>query len=668
MKLHEFQGKNILEKEDFLVPKSLFIEKNDTIDTNSIPLEYPVIIKSQVLAGGRGKAGLVKKADSSQEFESLCKEIITKSHRGESPVGLLVEKCENFDKEFYVSLLINRSAQLPYFVFSTEGGVDIEAVAHESADKIFSFPYNQLSNSDVLQKLNTMVNDDEKLEKLLVFFSKLIQVFLKYDMTLLEMNPIVFTENNEISVLDIVIDIDESALYRQKYISKCLQRFQKKESEKQAKIADEVVKLEGNVGIIGCGAGLVMASMDMIRHFGGNAANFLDLGGGASEEKTIEALKYLSSLPQIKSIFINIFGGITDCELIAKAIINYRSNYNDSVPKVLRIMGNNAKTAIKLLKDNGFFAYDSMEKAAQKAVELAKRTEVPFNITRKSKVIVQGITGNYGSFHTKKMLDYGTNIIGGISPNKSGEIVHGKPVFSTVQEAKEKLDSIDASVIFVPAKFAKDAALQAIEADIPLIVIITEHIPVHDTMQVLDKAQKHGVQVLGPNCPGMISVNRSNIGIIPGELLKPGNVGIVSKSGTLLYEISSEISRTTTGVSSAIGLGGDPISGTSVIDAVEYFMKDDNTKYIVYIGEIGGGNDEETLAKKISQGKINKPVLAFFAGKSAPTGAKMGHAGAIIDGEKASILYKKKILQEVNCFVAEMPSDISRKIHELEEK
>jgi len=250
-------------------------------------------------------------------------------------------------------------------------------------------------------------------------------------------------------------------------------------------------------------------------------------------------------------------------------------------------------------------------------------------IDENTKVLVQGITGSEGSFHTMKMVEYGTKVIAGVTPGKGGTNFNGIPIYNSVVEAMRGY-KLDASAIFVPARFAPDAILEAADAGIKLIVCITEHIPVHDMLKIYHLVKLKGSRLIGPNCPGIISPGKSKIGILPGQVFKPGSIGIVSRSGTLTYEIADQLSRAGLGQSTVVGIGGDMIAGSSFIDILAEFEGDEETKLIVLVGEIGGA-DEELAAEYIAE-HVHKPVVAYIAGFTAPVGKRMGHAGAIISG------------------------------------
>ncbi len=277
-------------------------------------------------------------------------------------------------------------------------------------------------------------------------------------------------------------------------------------------------------------------------------------------------------------------------------------------------------------------------------------------LNKNSKVIVQGFTGSEGTFHAGQMIEYGTKIMGGVTPGKGGQVHLDRPVFNTVEEAVKKTNA-DTSVIFVPPAFAADAILEAANAGIKLIVCITEGIPVSDMIRVKSYLSDKNSTLIGPNCPGIITPEESKVGIMPGFIHKKGSIGIVSRSGTLTYEAVDQVTRAGLGQSTCIGIGGDPIVGTTILDAVKLFMEDDETKGIIMIGEIGG-NMEADAAKWIKE-HGTKPVIGFIAGKTAPKGRRMGHAGAIIGGKDDTAAAKMEILRECGILVAESPADIS---------
>lgn len=279
-------------------------------------------------------------------------------------------------------------------------------------------------------------------------------------------------------------------------------------------------------------------------------------------------------------------------------------------------------------------------------------------VDKNTRLLVQGITGNEGLFHTTQMVAYGTQVVAGVTPGKGGEwVLDGKiPVFDSVKMAVEATGA-NTSVIFVPARFAPDAIFEAADAGIPLIVCITEGIPVQDMMRVRSYLDQKGVRLIGPNCPGLLTPGEAKVGIIPGNIAIPGNVGIVSRSGTLTYEVLYALKLRSIGASTCVGIGGDPVNGTSFIDVLEMFERDPQTEKVVLIGEIGG-TDEEKAAEFIAT-RMTKPVVAFIAGQTAPPGKRMGHAGAIIEGGAGTAAEKIRALEAAGVHVARHPEEIA---------
>src|SRR6476659_1807400 len=284
-------------------------------------------------------------------------------------------------------------------------------------------------------------------------------------------------------------------------------------------------------------------------------------------------------------------------------------------------------------------------------------------LNKNSKVIVQGFTGTEGTFHAGQMIEYGTNVVGGVTPGKGGSSHLDRPVFNTVANAV-KATGADVSIIFVPPAFAADAIMEATDAGIKLIVCITEGIPVQDMVRVKNYMLGKDTRLIGPNCPGVITADESKVGIMPGFVFKKGRIGIVSKSGTLTYEAADQVAKAGLGISTAVGIGGDPIIGTTTKEAVELFMNDADTDAIVMIGEIGGGMEAEA-AYWIRESGNKKPVVGFIAGQTAPPGRRMGHAGAIVGGTEDTAAAKMKIMTECGIHVVKSPADIGKRMAEV---
>jgi succinyl-CoA synthetase alpha subunit len=287
-------------------------------------------------------------------------------------------------------------------------------------------------------------------------------------------------------------------------------------------------------------------------------------------------------------------------------------------------------------------------------------------VNKNSKVLVQGFTGTEGTFHATQMIEYGTNVVGGVTPGKGGSSHLERPVFNTVADCV-KTTGADVSIIFVPPAFAADAVMEAADAGIKLVVCITEGIPVQDMVRVKNYLQGKSTRLIGPNCPGIITSDECKVGIMPGFIFKKGRIGIVSKSGTLTYEAADQVAKAGLGISTAIGIGGDPIIGTTTKEAIELFMNDTETDAIVMIGEIGGGMEAEA-ANWIKATGNKKPVVGFIAGQTAPPGRRMGHAGAIVGGADDTAAAKMKIMSECGIHVVSSPADIGNKMAEVIKK
>eukprot|EP01036_Dinobryon_divergens_P041186 gene41186-54567_t len=389
-----------------------------------------------------------------------------------------------------------------------------------------------------------------------------------------------------------------------------------------------------------------MATMDTIKLFGAEPANFLDVGGGATPEKVTEAFKIMLKNPKVKAILVNIFGGIMKCDTIATGVIVACKAVNLSVPLVVRMKGTNEDIGKKMLAESGLpiISADTMEDAA-KAV---------------------GITGKTGQFHTRMCRDYanGKNaFVAGVNPKKAGEDFEGIPIYANVTDAA-KATGATVSVIYVPPAGAAAAIWEAVEADLDLAICITEGIPVRDMLMVRNRMKAKEAAggkktlLLGPNCPGLITPDEIKIGIMPGHIHRKGRIGVVSRSGTLTYEAVAQLTEIGLGQSSAVGIGGDPINGLKHIDVMRAFNDDPDTDAVIMIGEIGGPDEAE--AAQWCKANMKKPVVGFIAGVTAPPGKRMGHAGALISGGADTADAKLAIMEESGFVITRNPSELGK--------
>lgn len=684
MKLNEHKSKLLLSKYNIPVPKGYIVNPKDINDFNC-DLDFPWVIKAQVLTGGRGKAGGIKIVKNRKEFIQESKKILNLEIKGEKPPFLRIEKAIPIKKEIYISFSIHRGEKKIAFTVGKEGGVNIE---ESGKDNIF---IQYLDNYGLIdyQIRNSFFH--LQLEKTLYkkyyqFVKNLFLAFKQNKALLVEINPLVLTTEKDFLALDGKVELDDSFVS----INKSLEEYYTPEHysslENLAKdYGLSFHKLDGFVGMMVNGAGLAMSTMDLLNFSGLKPANFLDLGGGATPERIKQAFSILFSDSEVKIIFINIFGGILSCDKVAKAL----SQALDTPPPkeiVIRFSGFKSKEAREIVKKLNYpqlFLASDLEEAVNllkyrlgfiQSVPIAKqdttenkklspiKNNTTFPLNENSQILVQGITGKEGSLHTEQMLSYGSKIVAGVTPFKEGEKVLGVPVFNSVKKACAHF-KIDASIIFVPAAFATDAILEAVEANIPFIICITEGIPQQDMLNILPKIKASSSTLIGPNTPGLIVPGKTKIGIMPHNIFTPGNVAIFSRSGTLTYECVHQLTKSGLGQSLCIGIGGDPFIGSDFKELIKFIENDPQTKSLLILGEIGGKAEEE-LSIYLKERSFSKPCFAFIAGQTAPPGKRLGHAGAILEEGKNSLQDKINTLKENGFIICNNLTSIPKVIKE----
>ncbi len=462
--------------------------------------------------------------------------------------------------------------------------------------------------------------------------------------------------------LDAKVTIDGNALFRHQDLAEAEAGADEDPQEAMAREKGlTYVKLDGDVGILGNGAGLCMSTLDVVAQAGGAPANFLDAGGGSKADAIVDALEVITSDPKVNAVLFNIFGGITRCDEVAKGIIEASRQIDLDVPLVVRLDGTNSEQGLgasRAGRDRRArgAGHDAGRRAAGRRARGGERL-MSIVVGSDTKLVVSGLTGREGSFHGLRNRDYGTDLVAGVTPGKGGQDVSGVPVFDSIAEAVEKAGA-NTSMIFVPARFAAPAIDEAIESGVHTVIAITEGIPVLDMLRTYWKAKEAGVRLIGPNCPGVLSPGKANVGIIPAQFFDPGRIGVVSKSGTLTYQIGNELKQAGEGNSSIVGIGGDPIVGSDFIDILKLFEADAETELIVMVGEIGG--DAEERAAEFIEAEISKPVVSYIAGFTAPPGKQMGHAGAIISGSSGTAQAKKEALEAKGVRVGESPTETAQ--------
>ncbi|MCJ2163803.1 MULTISPECIES: succinate--CoA ligase subunit alpha [unclassified Pseudodesulfovibrio] len=657
MLLNEHKSKILFEKAGIPVPQGVIVFPGEEADFKP-GFALPWFLKSQVLVGGRGKAGAILRIDDADDFPEAAVKLFRLDIKGETVPFIRVEPGAMIEREFYLSLTVSRERKCILLTVGREGGVEIE---NHGKDNLFvqevALP-GGLAPNQIRAAFFHLGLEKSQLSSFGALLTSLFKGMLDNGLLMAEINPLITTPDGEFLALDGKVEIDDNYVDLNPGMDKYYQEENSTPEENKARDAGlSFVKLSGWVGLMVNGAGLAMATMDMLNFSKLPASNFLDLGGAADQKRMEIALELLFGDTQAKAVFINLFGGILSCEKVALAMKGALAGAAPPKPLVVRMSGKDAESGLEILKnlhvDNLHMATDMQEAIATlktlkpkapPAVDFPAPMDSPlgkapknvgyrssalFDIDKDTPILVQGITGREGQLHTRLMLEYGANVVAGVTPFKGGQEVLGVPVYNSIAEAK-RCHHIGASIIFVPPRMAADAVAEAAGNEIPWVICITEGIVQHDMLTTFEQIKRSPTRVIGPNTPGLIVPGQTKIGILPTTPFTDGPVAILSRSGTLTYEVADRLTSVGIGQSLCVGIGGDPFIGINFIDMFEMIRNHDKTKAVIVLGEIGG-QAEENLAEYVVRTGFDKPVISFIAGQTAPPGKRLGHAGAILD-------------------------------------
>ncbi|GAB7022805.1 succinate--CoA ligase subunit alpha [Salidesulfovibrio brasiliensis] len=657
MLLNEHKSKLLFEEAGIPVPEGIAVTPEES-DTKRPQFSLPWFLKAQVLAGGRGKAGGILRVDEESAFAETANKIFDLTIKGNSVPFIRVEPAADIRREFYVSFAVSREKRCILLTVGREGGVEIENLGEDNLlVQEIRLPAG-LQGNQLRAAFFHLDLGKEHFKDFAKLLTDLFNAVLNYGLLLAEINPLVLTGDGRFMALDGKVEMDDNFVEINTEMEKYYQPEHATPEENRAREAGlSFVKLPGWVGLMVNGAGLAMATMDLLNFSDLPASNFLDLGGGADQKRMEIALDLLFGDDAVEAIFINLFGGILSCEKVAMALEGALGGKAPQKPIVARMSGKDSESALNILHGlnvEGLYIATNMAEAMETLRNLQPvkppRIDFPdpiggageakvanityesldiFDIDKNTPILVQGITGREGQLHTRLMQEYGANVVAGVTPFKGGQEVLGVPVYNSIAEAARKHE-IGASIIFVPPAMAADAVLEAAFNEVPWAVCITEGITQHAMMSAFEQIKDSPTRVIGPNTPGLIVPGQTKIGILPTQPFIPGPVAVLSRSGTLTYEAAQRLTDAGIGQSLSVGIGGDPFIGTTFVDMFEMLRNHDETKAVVVLGEIGG-QAEEDLARYVVQTGFDKPVVSFIAGQTAPPGKRLGHAGAILE-------------------------------------
>ncbi|ACU89927.1 succinate--CoA ligase subunit alpha [Desulfomicrobium baculatum] len=669
MKLNEHNSKQLFHEAGIPVPLGALLGPGDEPAPS---FALPWVLKSQVLSGGRGKAGGIRMADTLEQVRTELAQIFSLTIKGEKVRLVRIEPKAAYTREIYLSITLDRQSRSFCITAGRFGGMDIESCDPQTLLIEHAAPDTGLAPFQIRNIFFHLRLPKELMKAFSSLLSNLFDCCLRHRLLLAEINPLVLTEDGQLLALDGKVEIDGHRVGIDPSLNRFFEAAHLSDEENRSREAAlSYHRLDGYVGLMVNGAGLAMASMDILNYSGLEAANFLDLGGGADSTAMRTALDILFDDSRVEMVFINIFGGILSCHKVAESMLEALDGQEPRKPIVVRFAGNGSADGLSLLRKaalNGLHLCPDLT-TARAALEKLKgyrpqathkpliahstapllparprETSTAFPLPENCRILVQGLTGKQGQLHCRLMQEYGANVVAGVTPGKGGSEVLGVPVFDTVREAAKAMP-IDASIIFVPGAMAPDAVLEAAAAGIGWVVCITDGIPQLDMLRALERLKDSPTRVIGPNCPGLVMPGKTKIGIMPGDIFTPGPVAVFSRSGTLTYECVDRLTKAGIGQSVCVGIGGDPFVGTSFTDLCKLVRHDPDTKAVVILGEIGGKAEEE-LGQYMQESGFELPVFGFIAGRTAPPGKRLGHAGAILEKGAGGIEVKLQAMAD----------------------